>query len=437
MKKIILSTVAITTLAMTGVSANTSTDIAEMKAMMKQMNQRLAKLETENKQLKSKVAQKEKTAKKKTYAASTPVEKQEKVDTLVETYEKATPVFAKTSKIKFSGQHYLGFVSQKDSGESYDNKFEMRRNYLQTKAYLFDDPKSYMRVTLDAYQNTFDDGKDEGSWEVRVKYAYLYLNDVLPFTGVEFGIAHRPWLDYEEHQGWWHRAVDKTFTESKQSADLTNSADLGVNFKTKTPYFTSELGIFNGEGYHGIEGGKGLSGEWRLTAAILGNGEEKRKARKTTYFDASFWGQYNVHNSKNDEETYKIYGFHAVYNQPEFLISAQYNIADNDNDYITNSLNHRMHHNGHGYSVNGDYRFGEELQYDLFARYDHWKAEDPANIIPDANMDHVIYGIAWEQNKNVTWYLNGKYYDPEDGINYEGKARKKFNAGMLTAEINW
>ena len=55
LKKIVLSTVAITMLALTGANADSTSDIAEMKLMMKQMNQRLAKLETENKQLKSQV----------------------------------------------------------------------------------------------------------------------------------------------------------------------------------------------------------------------------------------------------------------------------------------------------------------------------------------------------------------------------------------------
>jgi len=392
MTKILLLTLAVTTM----VTASTSKeDIQVLKAQVAQMSEKIETLEAK------------------------------------ETSSKKTPKLkAKASVLKFSGQHYLGFVSKKIDGKSATNNFEMRRNYIQVKAYLFDDPKSYMRFTLD---ETIGNGDNT----LRIKYAYLYLNNILPNTGVEFGQAHRPWLDYEEHQGWWHRAVDKTFTESKESADLTNSADMGVNFKTKTPYFTSELGIFNGEGYHDVDKGAGLSAEWRLTAALMGNGKEKRHARKSTYFDASFWGQYNVKNTKNNDKTYKIYGFHAVYNQPSFLISAQYNIADNTNDIVANDLKNRMHHNGHGYSINADYRFGEDYAYDLFARYDHWTAEDPAKIKADADMEHILYGIAWEQNKNITWYLNGKHYDPVDDVNYEGKDKKKFDAVMLTAEVNW
>lgn len=348
------------------------------------------------------------------------------------------PVKSKTSMLQFSGQHYLGFVSKQNDVSDNENNFEMRRNYVQVKAFLFDDPKSYMRITV-------DETTGNGDNTLRLKYAYLFLNEVLPYTGVELGQVHRPWLDYEEHQSWWYRSVDKTFTESKESADLTNSADMGVNFKTKTPYFTSELGIFNGEGYHDADDGQGLSAEWRLTAAILGNGDVKRKQRGTTYWDASFWGQYNMDNAKNltaadgstDEggDTYTILGFHTVYNTPRFLVSAQYNIADNDN--TTGEEKYRLHHNGSGYSINGEYRFGEDYEYALLGRYDNWTAKDTINGEPEYEIVHALYGIAWEQNKNLTWVLNGKLYDPKDDVNYEGKSVEKFNSYMLTAEINW
>lgn len=352
--------------------------------------------------------------------------------------DKSVDVFAKTSKLEFSGTHYLGYTyTDKKAGNGNPSEqtgqFEMRRNYVQVKAFLFDDPASYARVTLDAHN-------EDGYNNVHVKYAYLYLNDILPFTGVEFGIAHRPWLDYEEHQSWWYRSVDKTFVESKQSADLTNSADYGVNFKTKTDHFTSELGIFNGEGYHGTEGGTGQSLEWRLTAAILGEGTVKRKQTETTYWDASFYGQYNMKNNANDKETYAFYGLHSVFNTPSFLLAGHYIVAENDNK-IAASLSNRVHHNGRGFSFNGEFRFGENKAYRIFARYDNWTAEDTLSIaeggIEDSTSEHYLYGVAWQQNKNVTWILNGKTYLADNNTNYKGAAVQDFNSAMLTADVHW
>ncbi|MCK4974823.1 MAG: hypothetical protein KAR81_06185 [Sulfurimonas sp.] len=364
-----------------------------------------------------------------------------KKDILAEV-KKSTPVFSKTSKLKFSGTHYLGYVQKNTQSENTGN-FEMRRNYVQVKAYLFDDPKSYLRVTLDStYSNSTADG--EGHADVYVKYAYLYMNEILPYTGMEFGMVHRPWIDYEEHQGWWMRSLSKVFVEASESSHLTNSADLGVNFKTKTPYFTFEVGVFNGEGYHGSNDGDGdeehigdgVSVEWRATAAVLGNGEKKRKPLKDDYFDLSFFGQYNMDNSKNatgdnaivDAEDYVWYGFHTVYNTPSFLISAQYVTAENDRVNDSNW-------NGEGYSVNGTYRFGEKKQFSVIGRFDNWTAEKSSAVEYETN--NAIYGVAWQQNKNFKWLLSGQSYDAKDGANYKGSAATNWTSAMLTAEVHW
>jgi len=446
MKKIVLSTVAIATLAMTGAQADSASDITEMKAMMKQMNSRLAKLEAENKQLKaaSKKSSHTASAKKKTstkyhkVATKVPVEQQEKVDTLVEKYEKATPVFSKTSKLKFSGKHYLGFVHGKNenltTGESSSyNDFETRRNYLQVKGYFFDDPKSYMRITLDTHQ-VKDNGttSNKGDWEVRLKYAYLYLNDILPFTGVEFGQAHRPWIDYEEHHGWLYRSIAKTFVERGHDADFTNSADLGINFKTKTTYFSSELGIFNGEGYHGLidnqDGDNGLSFEWRLTANLLGTGE-KHVHKHDTYADISFYGQDNTKDSKRGETLvtgksgdFVWYGLNAVYNQPEFLLAANYLKATKAAE----------EYQGKGWSVNGEFRLltlDESLKdWNIIGRYDDWKLDD------GEEKKTLIAGLAYKWNKNVEFILNyDGYEDTRKDIDLDNKSDRV----LFTAEVNW
>ena len=361
-----------------------------------------------------------------------------------------TSVSAKASKLKFSGTHYLGYtytdessLSAADGGPKAQvntGNFEMRRNYVQVKAYFLEDPKSYARVTLDATYS------GDGHADVYVKYAYLYLNDVLPFTGVEFGMAHRPWVDYEEHQGWLMRSISKTFIEASESAHLTNSSGLGFNFKTKTDYFTSEIGIFNGEGSHGESKthsiGTGNSLEWRATVAAMGNGTKHRKATKDTYLDASFFGQYNVLNSENGEntgtaavpnmqaKTYSFYGAHAVYNMPNFLFSAQYIKADNDNKSSSQF-------NGDGFSVNTTGRFGSKKQYSIFGRFDRWHSENQLAIQTEQDTNNIIYGLAWEQNKNVKWLLSGQSFQALDHRNYKSAPVQNWNAGMLTAEVKW
>ncbi len=372
--------------------------------------------------------------------ALTKEEKKAIKDDILAEVKKSTPIFAKADKLQFSGTHYLGFISKNEKGGDTTSNFEMRRNYVQVKAHVLDDPKSYLRVTLDStYSNSTADG--EGHANVYVKYAYLYLNEILPYTGMEFGMVHRPWIDYEEHQGWWMRSISKVFVEASEGAHLTNSADLGFNLKTKTDYFTSEVGVFNGEGYHGNNDdtaehvGDGVSVEWRATAALLGNGEKKRKPLKDDYFDVSFFGQYNMNNSKNattntteDAQDYVWYGVHTVYNTPSFLVSAQYVTSENDRVDDANW-------NGEGYSVNGTYRFGDKKQFSVIGRYDSWTAEK--NDANKYDIENTIYGVAWQQNKNFKWLLSGQSYEAKDGFKSDGKAGTNWTSAMLTAEVHW
>ena len=192
MKRILLSLVVIGTVAFAGGDIGESNFVindansAEISALKEQMNSMQQKLtELENKKPVIKVVTKE----------------------ITEPKTEGTLIKSKVPVIKFNGTHYLGFVHTKpQSGES-DDKFETRRNYFQAKAYFKENPKDYMRLTLDTNTNS------AGEANVRLKYAFLYLNDILPSTSVELGQTHRPWIDYEEHSGWLYRSIAKTFVE--------------------------------------------------------------------------------------------------------------------------------------------------------------------------------------------------------------------------------
>jgi len=356
----------------------------------------------------------------------------------------ATPVYSHTDKLKFSGLTYIGLTQN-----SYDDtaatpnetNFEIRRAYFQLKAYLLEDPKSYYRVTFDMHQNAEDD------MVVRAKYAYLYLNEVLPNTGVELGLVHRPWHDYEEHNAWYYRDISKVLIEAKNGGDLSNSADFGFNFKTKTEYVDTEIGLFNGEGYHSDQNdddsgldedvGTSLSLEWRATAHLLGvNGKDKQT--KKTYADVSFFGQYNPKhkgvdtNSDDTNDRYDdlvFYGLHAVYNQPAFLVSAQYVTSSDtaeDSTYVSAQA-------GSGYSVNGEYRFGSSYEYRAIARYDSWTDTQLVSSNEKADNAYIVGGV-WQQNHNVQWVANVIVTDNEAGSDREDLNGMAY---MLTAQVEF
>ena len=365
----------------------TNADIETLKAQMSQMQEKIAELENRK-----------------------PVEV--KTKTIVETPKsKGTLIKSKANVIKFSGTHYLGFVhTEPEKGNSSD-RFETRRNYFQAKAYFKENPKDYMRLTLDTHTDT------AGETGVRLKYAYLYLDNVLPFTGVEFGQVHRPWIDYEEHSGWLYRSIAKTFVEERNGAHFTNSADRGVDFKTKTEYFSSEVGVFNGEGYHSNDTDnakdRSLSYEWRLTANLLGTGKKHLHPREDSYADISFLGQYNEKHL--GAEDFKWYGVHAVYNQPAFLISGMF---VQSNELKGNKIT------GDGFTINGEYRPAEK--WAILGRYDSFSGDN--NI----DREEYIAGVAYDYNKNVKFIGNYFHIDSDTDIDNNGEDRF-----MLTAEVKW
>jgi len=339
-----------------------------------------------------------------------------------------TTLKSKAGTLKFSGTHYIGLTNFSDSIDNTNDytRFEGRRNYLQVKAYFNENPKDYLRVTLDST-------KSDGDITTRIKYAYLYLDKILPYTGVEIGQAHRPWIDYEEHNGWLYRSISKVLVEEKMAAHLTNSADRGINFKTKTSNFSSELGIFNGEGYHTAQVGTGLSKEWRLTWHAMGTGEEHHAKE---YFNLSYFGQINTEykgrvNAAAENVDLKWSGIHAVYANHNFLLAGQYikvsdgNYNDGANKYVQ----------GKGYSVNSSYKFAPK--FEALAKYDYFEfdADGRAESSADAKTNkRTLVGISYKYNKNVRFILNG-LNEKQKAFNGSDKKNQKF--AMLTAEVNW
>ncbi len=317
-------------------------------------------------------------------------------------------VKSKAGVLKFNGTHYLGFVAKDKSKGDNTNKFETRRNYLQVKAYFHEDPKDYLRITLDTHDS-------KGESIVRLKYAYLYLHNILPSTSIEIGQAHRPWIDYEEHNSWNYRSISKVLTEAHNGAHLTNSADRGINFKTKLDYFSSELGVFNGEGYHTEQVDDKLSLEWRLTYHAFGTGKQKSKPN-TQYANISFFGQQNPSSHAHKDEDLNWYGIHAVYNQPEFLISAQYvDVQDGNEKYA-----------GNGYSANGEYRLMNK--WNLIGRYDYFEMDKDST-----EKTRTLAGISYEYNENVKFIANVL----TEEVDTAGVKSVDDTSVMLTAEVEW
>jgi len=346
-----------------------------------------------------------------------------------------TSVFSHADKLKFDGQAFIGYkyTDYDDDAQQDTQDFEVRRGYFQLKAYLLDDPKSYYRVTMDLTREKSTTANTNGSMIVRAKYAYLNLNNVLPVTSLEIGLAHRPWHDYEEHNSWMYRNISEIMIENHNSAHISSSADFGVMAKTRTKYFDADYGIFNGEGYHSAQVSNGMSLEWRFTGHLLGT---HGKPEKTTYLDASFFGQLNQKHSLNSVtnkyDDLHFYGFHTVFNMPSFLASAQY-VTSTDTSTNSSATGAVSQGSGSGYSFNVEGRVGDEYQYKAFARVDKWTPE----VVSGAkkyDKNTYIAGVAWKQNRNVEWVANVTINDNDHAA---GTPTPKSTSYMLTTQVDF
>ena len=386
----------------------------------------------------------------------TAMEAKEKLGKLEKKWGDMPALKGKFKKFEIGGKAYLGYTFttfkrkyqdpvKSDNLNDYGD-FEARRFYFDTKAYISD--KDHIRFTTDlAQEYNFSDNKNidknkDKSLKLKVKYGYLYkdISDLIPHTGFEFGIAHTPWIDFEEHSGWWYRSVDKTFIESGNGMGLWPSADLGINFKTKTPYITSEIGMYNGEGYDKINtSSKNSSGfhnsfEGRVTYHVFGNGDKKINPTKDQYANISLHLASNIgyNDANTTHKNLNLYHIHAVYNHPMFLIAAQYGKTD------YNSSSEKA---GDGYSINAEVRPVQD--WSIFARYDYWKFKDGYQKSAKDYKDRRAYyaGVAYTMNKYVKWIANVASFDykassyASDPAKYNNNKDKTLY--MLTAELSW
>ncbi|SMP09166.1 hypothetical protein SAMN06265339_0701 [Desulfurobacterium pacificum] len=314
-----------------------------------------------------------------------------------------TALSSKEKKIKISGKAFIHYdVDLKNP--SHPNAFKLTRNYVELRGYF--NKKDYFRTTLDAHQD------DDGSYRTRLKYAYVYFSDVLPYTGVELGLAHRPWIDWEEHHGWLHRDVEETFIENHSGAGLINSADTGIDFKGKHGIASWEFGIFNGEGYHGEEESKhfGKSLEGRLSLNLFKG--FILSGHTTHIFDL-----------KGENMDRHIYQIHAVYNNPYLLVAAQY-IWDKDDYHNATDVKQK------GYSINGDLKLKTLTGYPitLFARYDSW---NPNTGRPDDSRKHFVYGASYTLNPFVKFSL------AQDRKIVKSNGGNDSNTFMAVTNVKW
>jgi hypothetical protein len=266
-------------------------------------------------------------------------------------------------EVSFEGVFYLTYQMGENGGEDFSN-FAVTRSYFTARVKLL--PKLSGRITMDGHQDA------EGDMKVRLKYAYAKYDfgdwGNLTGVGLEGGIVHMVWLDFEEHIDLY-RMRDKMFMER---SGMFNSADIGltlsggigedlpdeyqeeVNDHYAARYGSFAVGVYNGGGYHGSEQNEDKAVQGRLTVrplpdvipgfqlsglAILGEGNQEGEPDATPN-----WQAYNAM---------------ASYQFPNGTFTAQYSWGEgNQKGSWVEPIDPAEATNYEGYSLFGEYHIG-------------------------------------------------------------------------------
>jgi hypothetical protein len=288
--------------------------------------------------------------------------------------------------VSIEGLFYLKHEMGEAGGTDF-NSFGIGRAYLTTRVKIL--PNLSARITMDTSQDGEGDGR--GDMEVRLKYAYMKYDfgdwGDLTDVGLEGGIVHMVWLDFEEHIDLY-RMRDKMFMER---SGMFNSADFGM---TLTGGFGEELpeeyleevtdhyaarwgsfavGAYNGGGYHGVEENTDKVVQGRLTLrplpdvipgfqlsgmAILGKGNQP----DTDEAEAPDWNAYNLM---------------ASYQHKRGSVTAQYSWGEgNQKGKWYEPLDHSLATEYDGYSFFGELKLDDRWR--LIGGFDDFTRE-PGN----------------------------------------------------------
>ena len=266
-------------------------------------------------------------------------------------------------EVSFEGVFYLTYQMGENGGEDF-SRFAVTRSYLTARVELL--PNLSGRITMDSHQD------DEGDMKVRLKYAYAKYDfgdwGDLTGVGLEGGIVHMVWLDFEEHVDLY-RMRDQMFMER---SGMFNSADIGltlsggigedlpeeykdeVNDHYAARYGSFAVGVYNGGGYHGSEQNENKAVQGRLTVRPLPDVIPGFQLSGLVVL-----GEGNQEGEPDATPNWQAYNAMASYQFPNGTFTAQYSWGEgNQKGSWTEPGDTSEATNYEGYSLFGEYKMG-------------------------------------------------------------------------------
>ncbi len=342
--------------------------------------------------------------------------------------------YAGVKDLKIGTLAYLSYQDGTASDGSNYAQFRVKRAYLDVRKKISSSFSA--RLTPDVVQES------DGDLEVRFKYLYGQFNwrgsGLLQKPYVEFGVAHMPWLDFEEHINRF-RMQDTMFMERN---GLFNSADIGVLFGANLgPELDQEyrdrvndhyagrwgsfgIGIYNGGGYHAVENNDGKVLEGRLTVRPI---PDTLPGLQLSVFGVSGDG-----NAPDDVGAvvpeWDVLAGMVSYESPRLVLTAQYEQGTgNQKGSAVGTDGRALDHDG--YSFFGELRLDDDQEWSLIGRYDHFDGDrdNPASDVTE----RWIAGLAWRFFKGNYWLID------YDRLSHSAPGRETEDRFQLTLQIKY
>lgn len=305
-------------------------------------------------------------------------------------------------KTSISGQWFLSY--DYDITEDM-NQFKLKRGYFTVKTKLNDmfSVRYTQDITLDK------EGEDIGNVEMRLKYLYMMMkpfkSGFFKHSTAEFGLIHRPWLDYEQSVNPY-RVQGTMFAERY---DLLNSADFGVafagligeemdedyqkNVDKKYPgrYGSYAFGVYNGPGYHAVEENNNKTVEGRLTLRPM---PDFIPGLQFSY--AFIFGKANLPGNKAD---FNMNVFFVSQQHRHFTLTGQYLMGKGNSAGTYYIPAYNDSYDTDGYSLFGEIKI-PKTNFALFGRYDNFELSFSELQDEQKSYETVIGGITYRFLKN-------------------------------------
>jgi hypothetical protein len=296
-----------------------------------------------------------------------------------------------------SGEWFLGYNYNDKTDIS---SFNLKRGYFTIKTRLNDVISA--RYTQDITNDS--EGGDMGNVEMRLKYLYLMLElkniEALKNTYFEFGMVHRPWLDFEQKLNGY-RVQGKMFVDRY---DLTSSAGFGITYagllggeidkdyqnRVSKDYpgrlGSFSIGLYNGGGYHAFERNNNKIVEGRLSLRPL--------PESLPGLQLSYSLSYGKANTELNESDYRLNLFYLSTQSEYHKLLATYYRGEGSygDDYIDDS---GISYKNDGYSLFAEI-FIPGSAISVFSRYDTFTSHQDVDEIQET----IIAGLTYRFLKN-------------------------------------